>query len=123
MYVVHTQSSLFSCVISLGELLGVEYLYSQTGKVLQDMGSYQSETDDGEKKPDEEEHGEEEDDDEGFGDIAHFVRLSGRLSSPFQAIFAIKIHQSAHQVLPRLQQILNGLTNHSTLSFGDRIDN
>ena len=47
MYVVHTQSSLFSCVISLGELLGVEYLYSQTGKVLQDMGSYQSETDDG----------------------------------------------------------------------------
>ena len=44
-------------------------------------------------------------------------------SAPFQAIFAIKIHQSAHQVLPRLQQILNGLTNHSTLSFGDRIDN
>lgn len=86
MYVVHTQSSLFSCVISLGELLGVEYLYSQTGKVLQDMGSYQSETDDGEEKPDEEEHGEEEDDDEGFGDIEGFVDFTiPPLNIPSQA--------------------------------------
>lgn len=65
-------------MLSSGELLGVEYLYNQTGKVLQDMESDQSETDDdGDRKSEQEAHVEEdEEDDEGFGEIEDFIDLT-----------------------------------------------
>ncbi|XP_052705256.1 uncharacterized protein LOC128181043 [Crassostrea angulata] len=53
-----------------GELLGVEYLYSQTGKVLQDIDHDDAE-EEVEKK--QEEEVEEEEDDEGFGDAEDFI--------------------------------------------------
>ncbi|XP_052695571.1 activating signal cointegrator 1 complex subunit 2 homolog [Crassostrea angulata] len=53
-----------------GELLGVEYLYSQTGKVLQDI-DHDDVEEEVEKK--QEEEVEEEEDDEGFGDAEDFI--------------------------------------------------
>lgn len=54
-----------------GELLGVEYLYSQTGKVLQDIDHDDAEEE--VEKKQEEEVEEEEEDDEGFGDVEDFI--------------------------------------------------